>query len=278
MKNFIYIILVTIVAGNLVSCVDSTAPEDEFGSGASAVNFAGFTQSSQALSAVVYDDERSYDSNIAFEVKGPSMESTTGDVAVSIAIDESSTAVEGTHFTLDEKSIVLSEDGDYRGLLPITVLTAGIEPPNTFDLILKISSVDGKGVVANGKTIAVKMVYQCYSDLSGTYLVQNDANCGTAVLTTIVKNDDGSWHIGIGDGGFLGHGCTGNPGLDNWSNIVELCGEILPSDDLEYADCCTIGNIQGGTWDADNGILTMEHTQAFTGNWAGAWVSTYTRQ
>lgn len=277
MKNYKKLLTIIGLSLTMTSClVDDTAPSDAFGTGP---NLAGFNAKSQNLSAVADGSEYMYD--IAMEVKGPTSDNLSEDVTVNIAVvPGESDAVEGVHYRFDSSSITLRSGSNYLGQLPITVITDGIEAPDSKVLTLEVTSTSGAGnVIGNGNKITLNFVYQCFADLSGTYIATNNgcANGAIGVETTIVA-DGGAWFIAIGDGGFLGYGCTANPGLNNWARITELCGEILPSDDLQYAPCCSIGNISSGTWDAENGILTLVQSQGFTGNWASDWVSTYVRQ
>ncbi|MBU2887765.1 hypothetical protein KO507_18520, partial [Gilvimarinus agarilyticus] len=161
MKKYIYILIMSCTFGALVSCVESTAPEDEYGKG---YNLAGFVNGSQAVSAVA--DGSEYAVEVPMQVKGPAMNKTKGTVVVNIEVDESSTAIEGTHFSLSTKSIELTEGQDFLSLLPLAVMTQGVVPPATFSLVLKVSNVDGENVIANGSTINLNLVYQCPADLS----------------------------------------------------------------------------------------------------------------
>ncbi|CAA0162973.1 hypothetical protein [Tenacibaculum maritimum] len=124
----------------------------------------------------------------------------------------------------------------------------------------------------------ISATINCFADLSGTYLVTNDA-CMPSFTTTISNNGDGTWRIESGDGGFL-HLCTANATLVNWANITVVCGKVQATSDLRFgssAGTYDIGDIKGGSWDETNGILTMEHSQSFFG-FNPTWTSTYTRQ
>lgn len=277
MKNIIkFITILIVVASTITSCIlDDYNLPDEFNDG---LNFSSFSRLTQNLSAVADGNEYTFDVNL--ELQGPNLVGFTDDITVTIGVvSGESTAVEGVNYSLPSKTVTLTKSNNYIGSIPVTVITDGIMAPLDENPVLVLSITDSSGnVFSNSKNTALTFVYQCYADLSGTYLVTNDGCTPfTPFTTTIVANADGSWRVAIGDGGFLGYGCTGNPGLDNGANIVELCGEILPSNDLDYGSL-DIGNITGGTWDAENGILTMNHVQSFTGNWAGSWTSTYTRQ
>jgi hypothetical protein len=138
---------------------------------------------------------------------------------------------------------------------------------------------DGRVSFSGPNDGTFKITINCSADLAGTYVVTNDA-CNTGgYVTTITPNADGTWYLDSGDGAFL-HLCTGNSTLINWSEITVVCGEVLPTDQVRFGGVSgnNIGNIVSGNWDGVNGVLTMSHTQIFTGNWPGEWNSTYVRQ
>lgn len=266
----------------LASCSEDETLVDQIGE---TPNLVGFHTATQALSAVTNGDQ--YDFTVPVKVFGPSSSELEGNVTAVVSIDESSTAIEGTHFILSSREVVLSDEGDFLGVLPITILTEGIVAPlpETPQLVLNIEQVSGNGnIIASGKSITLNLFYLCFSDLSGTYSVtinhtrcQNDPYAANFPFeVTITADPDGSWHLSSADGGFLGR-CTGNAGLDNAGNIVELCGEIQFSDNLDYGSL-DIGTITGGTWDDVTSTLTMDHKQTFTANWPSNWTSVYVRQ
>ena len=76
--------------------------------------------------------------------------STTGTSAVTVNVDAdpTSTAVEGVHYRLDSKSITIGA-GEFIATLPVTVLTGNIDPSETPDLVLNITSATGRGRVIN---------------------------------------------------------------------------------------------------------------------------------
>ncbi len=143
----------------------------------------------------------------------------------------------------------------------------------------KMTKSDGSAYFAGPNEGNFSVTINCSADLTGTYLVTNDA-CMPAYYTTISANPDGTWYIESGDGAFL-HLCTGNSTLINWASITVVCGEVLPTGNLRFGSENSgydIGEIDGGLWDGANGVLTMSHSQSFTGNWPSSWNSTYTRQ
>lgn len=96
--------------------------------------------------------------------------SGTGAITVTVEADPTSTAVEGVHYRLASKSITIPA-GEFTAKLPVTVLTGNIDPTETPNLVLKMTSATGAEVSANyGKlTVAIRVI--CPSDLKGTYTV-----------------------------------------------------------------------------------------------------------
>ncbi|WP_299254065.1 hypothetical protein [uncultured Lacinutrix sp.] len=279
MKNYkiLSLLLLFFVA---TSClVDDEVESDSYGD---AKDLAGFTSSTRSLSGVTNGDE--YNFNINLERVGPSLTSATSNVAMSVTVDPTSTtAIEGVHYTLGATSTTLEASNNYVGNLPITMLTTGIVAPLAENPVLKLNivSVDGdSNVILNGSksSIEITFVYQCFADLSGTYMVTNDF-CAPSFTTTISSDGAGGWYIGSADGGFL-HQCTGNTTLLNAGTIVELCGDILPSGDLDFGTGGSgngIGDVLGGTWDAVNGVLVLNNQDVFFTGGPYLWTSTYTR-
>ncbi|TGV02046.1 DUF4843 domain-containing protein [Flavivirga rizhaonensis] len=277
MKNIIKSITLLIVMGlSITSCIlDDDNLADTFNDGS---NFVSFSTLAQNLSAVADDSEYEFPINV--ELQGPSIDAVNEDLTVTVepVASATSTAIEGVHYRLDSKTVTINKDQNYIGAIPITVITQGIIAPLQVQLEVSITTTSGNGnTISNSKNTILTFVYQCFADLSGTYLVTNDGCSDFVPFLTTIEARGGDWFVTVGDGGFLGYGCTGNPGLNNAATITELCGEILPTGNLDYGGL-GIGNITGGTWDAVNGVLTMDHVQSFTGNWAPSWTSTYTRQ
>lgn len=175
-------------------------------------------------------------------------------------------------------NLVVSSLDDFLAGTGVTADKLRIGDQITFKT--KITQKDGDVYYYNSGSGHFNLTVNCSADLSGTYLVTNDA-CMPSFTTTISKNDDGTWYIESGDGGFL-HLCTGNSTLVNWANITVICGVVQPSGNLRFGSdggTYDIGDISGGSWDQENGVLTMNHSQNLTSNWvAGEWTSTYTRQ
>lgn len=275
MKNFKTLLVILILTSTYSCLVDDESLTDSFDDGP---NFVSFSRFSQNLSAVA--DGNTYDFDINVELQGPTLHEMTSDVDLTISVDPSSTAIEGVHYVLNNATTTLTNSNNYLGAIQVTVLTEGIFPPldESPVLVLNIFDSNGTNVISSSKKCRISLIYQCYTDLSGTYIGTNDF-CSPSFVTTISLNPDGSWHIAQGDGGFL-ELCTGNAGLLNYANITELCGEILPSTNLEYGSDTGygIGDILGGTWDESTGTLTMQHQDTWFNGGPYNWTSTYVRQ
>lgn len=90
---------------------------------------------------------------------------STGSITVNIEADTKSTAVEGVHYSLASKSIVINP-GEFVVNFPVTVLTGKISPAERPDLVLKITSAVGADVSAqyNDLTVGIRVV--CPSNIS----------------------------------------------------------------------------------------------------------------
>ncbi|WP_242155263.1 DUF4843 domain-containing protein [Aestuariivivens sediminis] len=275
MKNLIKSITLLIALGvSFNSCLlDDDNLADSFDDGP---NFTSFSNLNQTVSAVADGELKT--ANVNIELQGPNMVGFSEDVTLTIGVDAANTtAIEGVHYTLSTNSVTLTKANNYIGTIPVGIITEGIDPPLAVAPIITLEFTDASGtnVIPSSKETKLTIIYQCFADLSGIYLVTNDA-CSPSKLATITQNADGSWFLESADGYFLDQ-CTANTGLYNSGNIVELCGEIIPTNDLTYG-FLDLGTILSGTWDSENGILTLNHRQTFTGNWPGTWTSTYTRQ
>lgn len=168
MKTLKYILILVLSLGVFNSClVDDTTRYDLNDDGP---NLAGFADARTSFSFV--SDGNEYDFTVRMKLIGPTSMDVTEDIVVTIDNDASSTAIEGTHFRLDQPSITLKKSDNYLGLMPITILTQGIIAPlaKAPVLVLKVVSATGaENVLNNGKTLEITLNYGCFSDLAGTY-------------------------------------------------------------------------------------------------------------
>lgn len=275
MKNiFKFKIAFLAILGSLMfsSCLVDDDVVD-FGKGP---NLVGFSSGTINFPVDATGDE--YTKEITISVIGPSVDKMTDDVKLSLSLASSSTAVEGTNYELlsDISNVVLTAADDYTTTISMKVFSAGIEPPETRTLDLSIDQVTtNENVVANDKSTkaTVSIIYNCPSDLTGTYTMTNDVCAPTVEGITIEADGDGGWYLSVADGGLLAS-CTSNTGLVNDGNISVVCGEVTEGSSA-FCSSDGIGCVTGGTWDEDTGVLVLELNDALFG--AGDYTGTYTR-
>lgn len=95
---------------------------------------------------------------------------STDPITINIEADPTSTAVEGVHYRLASKSIVINP-GEFVVNFPVTVLTGNITPAETPNLVLKIGSATGAGVSTNYNDLTVRIRVICPSTLAAKYSV-----------------------------------------------------------------------------------------------------------
>lgn len=286
MKNIINnlkFISFAILIGSLISC-DAILDDSvtDYGTGP---DFVGFDKASVTAPFVVKAGEStSYEYNIPLSLDGPNAEYAQGEITVTFEVDPSSTAEAGVNYELTGgNTATLNSSNNFSAMIPVTVYTEGVEPPTVESLVLKITDVSISGgagnVVVNEKneSTTVNLSYVCAADLTGTYTITNSA-CSPASPyneTTIEPDGSGGWLIARADGALL-QGCTSNTSLEQPAHIIVVCGEVEVTEQPSFCDGYGIGCISGGTWDEENGVLTLQLNDAFFG--VGDYTATYTRQ
>ena len=91
-------------------------------------------------------------------------------VTVTVEVDPTSTAVEGVHYSLASKTLTIPA-GQVIAKFPVTVLTGNIQPTETPNLVLKITSASGAKVSVNYSSLTFRIRVICPSNLAGTYSV-----------------------------------------------------------------------------------------------------------
>lgn len=276
MKTIKYILIFALSFATVTSClVEDTEPSAKNDDG---LNLAGFNDSSLNLGSVA--DGQAYDYTLKMEVKGPTYKEMTGDVNVTISVDPSSTAIEGTHFEFDSKSLTLSASNNYLGLLPITMLTEGIIAPLDVApiLILRISDASGTNVVANGKTLKINLNYLCFSNLSGTYKVNMHYVRAASGIDQTLNFTDVITETGSGEyrTGLIGHWSQSDLGGEPGFTFLDVCDMIsIPQQNLVDLYTNLVEGVSGtSSVDPATGIITMQYTVT-GGNLREYWV-TYT--
>ncbi|HET8839806.1 MAG TPA: hypothetical protein VFM82_12525 [Flavobacteriaceae bacterium] len=174
MKNISKFLVLLFVSLSMVGClVDDEAVSDSYGDGP---NFVGFDAPAATASLPATGDITIY--NVKIKASGPTYMDMTAPITVNVAVDAAaSTAVEGVNYLpLETTSVTLTAENNYQALLPVRIVTAGINPPldESPVLVLDIEGISGgSDVVVSGITesVSVKIDYLCFSDLSGVYII-----------------------------------------------------------------------------------------------------------
>lgn len=273
MKNYIYITLFILGSFALTSCFDDDPASDAFGEGPS---FASFEVTSKNVGLIA--DGRTGEDEILMKVYGPSLRDLSGTVSVDISVDPSSTAVEGTHFSLPETSISLSANNNFLGVLPITILSNGVVAPLDEDpvLVLNVSSASGNSeIIPNGKQMVINFLYLCSSDLGGTYDVTTtrDGAPLSSFTDVVVKTADGQYRTGE-----VGHwpasALGGTPGY----TFLDVCNVLtVPQQDLVDLYSNQVIGLAGKSYaDPDTDELHIEY--GIYSSWESEYVYDYTNR
>jgi hypothetical protein len=215
MKKILTLYIVAL--GILFSCVEDVAPEDAFGKSPDLVTFA--TASANLSVEANGEDWDIY--SLPITVEGPKANDRKGDITITVEVDPSSTAVQGTHFELPVTTLTLKASEGYGARLPVKVKTTGIEAPLASNPVLavRIASVSGEGadgVVASGKPIKANILYLCESILEGEYSLKVTRLDNGAVSNfpneTIRKTGLGAYR-GTVVGNYGSSALAGDPGL-----------------------------------------------------------------
>lgn len=256
----------------LTSCFEEGPNLEENALGS---NVAGFANSSENLAGIA-DNSSEYTFNIKVKVTGPTSMDLTEDVVLTFGASAASTAIEGTHFRLDNPTVTLTKANNYLGEISVTMLTLGIEAPLAVTpvLVLEATQVSGPAnVVPSGKTVACNLSYACFSNLSGVYAVTVLRDGGEinpySSDVTITETGIGEYRTNkVGHWDDIG----GTPGYTFYDvcdvltvpgqNLVELYSNWVHGDESEI-----------GSHDPETGIL---HTvYKITSSWESEYDNTY---
>ncbi|MDN3205809.1 hypothetical protein [Algoriphagus sediminis] len=111
-----------------------------------------------------------------------------GAITVNVEVDPSSTAVEGVHYNLSATSTTIN-GGDWVANFPVTILTGNIDPSETPDLVLNITSATGAEVSSNYGSVTLRIRVVCPSEIStaaDTWSGTTVSRFGTDVATVTV--------------------------------------------------------------------------------------------
>ncbi len=240
------------------------------------INVFTFTETIVGYSAIA--DGSEYVIDLKTKITGPNMQNVSGAISAKMVVDtEASTAIEGTHYRIDNSDLTLNEAGDYFGISNITMLTEGIVTPlaTSPKLVVRYEQVSGSSdVVGSGKSLVLTLNYACPSALEGVYDVRTTSSTGADVSWTETINN-------IGVGKYLTqHVGTWNPALNPVYGFVfnDVCSVItVPNQGLADIYSNAVYGTSDGNVDPATGIITINYTIEFgAGN--RDYVAVYTPQ
>lgn len=221
MKYIKYILfLLTIVAFGSCNLFEETGLDEN----ANGNNFVEFESSSRVFSAIAQTGEYTFE--IKVKLSGPTSMDETGDLDVSILVNDSTTAIENTHYRIENTSLTLSKDSSYLATFEVVMITAGMVAPMAVDpkLILDIGVTGGDKVVASGKSLVITIVYGCLSHMEGDY----HATTNYAYAKDLIEWDETWTKTGIEEyrTGRVGHWDPPLGGGTQGYTFLNKCGKI----------------------------------------------------
>jgi|GEM_PF-607137 hypothetical protein len=282
MKTLKYIFLLVLVVGTFNSCFEDNTIYEQNDDGP---NMVGFRDPSVTLGAVADGNEYTY--VLPVKVFGPTLTDVKSVVTATIGVDESSTAIEGTHFRLDNPTITFDPDNNLLNNFEVTMLTEGIEAPldEAPVLVLKVTDVSGSSnVVASGKTISITLNYGCFSNLAGIYSVVVVRTNYDGVVTEYPAYEEEIKSTGIGEyrTSYIGHYIPTNgypdglgAGTEGFS-FNDVCDVLsVPLQNLNDYYSNEVSGTDFGAVDPETGVLTLKYQITFAAG-IRSYVSVYT--
>ena len=230
-----------------------------------------------------YSDGSSHQEQVVFRLVN--FEEFSGDsVEFTISIDEqNSTAIEGVHynFTPNTNTYTLNIDNNFIQSISIEILSEADDASYTKEIVFvaqeDVSDIETQGIFT--------INYECFVDLTGTYSVTTDFGVALGYpsvtrTATITRADNRKWYLTAVAGAFQTYTTYDGP---SFGNIVVNCDVVEPSNDIHLAfesnnTEYVVGNVLGGTWNQQTGVLEMSHSQNFFSTWPATWNSRYVRQ
>jgi hypothetical protein len=175
MKTLKYILILVLSLGAFNSClVDQSTRYDQNDDGVNLVTFETLTANYS-----VEANGNEYERFVKVKLVGPTSMFMTSDINVTVSVDPSSTAEEGTHFMLNNPTFTLKKADNYLALLSLTILTEGNTPPMEdspeFEsyvapiMVFNISATGDPNVLGTGKLGKYTLAYTHPNPYAGDY-------------------------------------------------------------------------------------------------------------
>lgn len=266
MKNFNYIIAFLAIIG-LIGC-DATQGvvfED---------TIVGFNTDNSQL-VFLRDGSGPVASGITVDLIGAPQNEA---INFSFTVDPSSTAIEGTHFTVDGSTGTIPANS-LSGTVPITILPDNIDVEDNLTLTLNLSSDSGVAPFAETASFTVQVTCPNTIPLDRTWTITIIEGAFGAASTrndvTITDAGDGTLLVSDITAGVLpALGCC-DP--DEPANILNICDEITiarPAMGASFGyETNAAAGFGPGSWNPDSQVLTINWWEP--GNGFGAIVELF---
>ncbi len=228
-------------------------------------NFAVFQLTKTAVTQIA--DGAEYLVDVPVKLTGPALDDASGDVLVTYEVDtDATTAVEGTHYRIDDYTVTLKKSNNYLGNAKLVMLTDGIVTPLATSpiLVLKVKSATGDATVINsGKALEITLNYACFSDLAGEYNVVTVRGDGAtdSWTETITQTGIGQYHTQ-----YVG---LWNPPInaDAGFAFTDVCGVIsMPEQGLADTYTNSVYHAELGTVNPDGSLHIVYIIEFAAGN------------
>lgn len=164
--NKLYSVILLFLMGTLVSCMEES-DFDKVWDGLEVEFDASTLPNGVTQNFVRLNSAQTDQANLQVNLVGAAQ---SAPVTVTVEVDPTSTAVQGVHYTLASNSVTIPA-GEVIAQLPVTVLTGNIQPTETPNLVLNITSASGAKVSVNYNKLTFRIRVICPSNLVGSYNV-----------------------------------------------------------------------------------------------------------
>lgn len=166
MKKIKLIALTLLTLVTFSACVEDS--QEDFGSGPHVVGFRN------AQGSYIYTDNDTDPVQISEPINligGSNGTTSSENINISFSVDASSTAISGTHYSLNTTGNTISiPSGSDFTQLPITVYPTTLPPNVPLTIVINLTQVgSGNAVVSDAKKSITVTIAKCASDLAGNY-------------------------------------------------------------------------------------------------------------
>lgn len=166
MKKIKFLVLSLLTLATFSACVEDD--QEDFGSGPHIIGFRN------AQGSYIYTDNDIDPVQISEPINligGSNGTTSSENIAISFSIDPSSTAISGTHYSLNTtgNSIQIPAGSDFTQL-PLTVFPSALPGNVPLTIVINLTQIGtGNAVISEAKKSITVTIAKCASDLAGNY-------------------------------------------------------------------------------------------------------------